>query len=114
MKFLLDENVHKGLFSFLVKPGHDVRLSPKGIKNGKVFELSVREERILISRDADFLDAVLYPSSKHFGIFLLRILPRDLEAQKRAISRLLEQFPMSDEVKGKVVKLLPDEEFEFL
>ena len=43
MKFLLDENVHRGLFSFLVESGHDVKLSPKGIKNGQVLEISIKE-----------------------------------------------------------------------
>jgi predicted nuclease of predicted toxin-antitoxin system len=114
MKFLLDENVHHGLFRFLVKSGHDVKLSPKSIKNGKVFELAVGEERILISRDADFIDLPLYHPSGHFGIWLLRIHPRDLEAQKRATSKLLEQFPSPEEFKGKVIKILPDEKFEFL
>ncbi len=114
MKFLLDENVHHGLFRFLVKSGHDVKLSPKSIKNGMVFELAVGEERILISRDADFIDPFLYYPSRHFGIWLLRIHPRDLEAQKRATSRLLKQFSLPEEFKGKIIKILPDEEFEFL
>jgi len=41
MKFLLDENVHRGLFSFLIKLGYEVKLSPKAIKNGEVFRLIV-------------------------------------------------------------------------
>ena len=111
MKFLLDENVHRGLFSFLVDLGHDVKLSPKSIKNGKVFELALKEERVLISQDADFS---AYKSSKHFGIFLLRIRPRDLETQKRAISILLKKFLNVEGFRDKFVKISSDEDFEFL
>ena len=114
MKFLLDENVHRGLFSFLSKLGHDVKLSPKSIENGMVFELSLKEERILISRDADFLDFSSFPSSKHFGMFLMRVPPKDLEAQKRVISKLLKQFPNAEELRGKVIKLSSADDFEFL
>ena len=111
MKFLLDENVHKGLSSFLSKLGHDVKTSPKTISNGKVFELSLSEQRLLITRDVDFLDSP-FISSKHFGIWLLRIRPRDLESQKRQISKLLKQRS-PEEFEGKIIKLLPDD-FEFL
>ena len=114
MKFLLDENVHRGLLSFIAKLGHDAKLSPKGIVNGKVFELALKEESILISRDSDFTDMPEFASSKHSGIILLRVRPRDLESQKRALSKLLEEFSKADEFKGKVIKILPDESFEFL
>ena len=114
MKLLLDENVHRGLFSFLAKLGHDAKLSPKGVVNGKVFELAIKEESILISRDSDFIDKPEFASSKHFGIILLRIKPRDLESQKRAVSKLLDKFSNAEEFNGKVIKILPDETFEFL
>jgi len=65
MKFLLDENVHKGLFSFLLKLGHDVKLSPKSIKNGEVFALALKEERLLVSRDEDFVN---YPQTEVWGV----------------------------------------------
>ena len=47
MKILLDENVHRGLFSFLTESGNDVKLAPKGFKNSRLFRLSVEEERLL-------------------------------------------------------------------
>ena len=112
MKFLLDENVHRGLFSFLIKLGHDVKLSPKGFANGQVFGLAIEEKRILISRDGDFLNTSIYSSSKHSGIFLIRIAPGDLETQKKSISDLLKKFPEVDNFKGKAVILFP-ENFKF-
>jgi len=113
MKFVFDENVHHGLFSFLIKLGHDVKLSPKSVTNSEVFNLAIMEERILITRDAHFSNSSLYPPSKNFGIWLLRIPPRDLEAQKKSILNLLSQFARAEEFEGKVVILSP-EKFEFM
>ena len=56
MKFLIDENVHKGLYYYLINRGYDVKLSPKSARNGNLFSLMVIEERILITRDSDFLN----------------------------------------------------------
>lgn len=97
MKILLDENVHRGLSSFLTASGHEVKLAPKGFKNGRLFRISVEEERLLITRDSDFSKPP-YASSEHFGIILLRIPPRDLEAQKTAIS---EMFKSETDFKDK-------------
>jgi len=36
MKFLLDENVNRGLAPFLLELKHQVKFVPKGIKNGQV------------------------------------------------------------------------------
>jgi len=55
MKLLLDENVHGELFSFLRKQGYDVRVYLKGSRDTAVFEMAQQEQRILITRDADFL-----------------------------------------------------------
>ena len=111
MEFLLDENVHWGLFSFLKESGHDVKSSPKGIRNSKLFELALEERRVLITRDSDFLDKSLYPASKHFGIILLRVSAEDLELQKKAISRFLEKVK---ELRGKVVVLFSDKRVKIL
>ncbi|MEK6873642.1 MAG: DUF5615 family PIN-like protein [Nanoarchaeota archaeon] len=73
MKFLLDENVHRDISYFLKDLGHDVLLCPKGIENGEVFNLAIKEKRILITRDADFLETYVYPRENHFGILLMRI-----------------------------------------
>lgn len=113
MKLLLDENVHHGLVPFLAKLGHKVRLSPKGIVNGEVFKLAIKEKRILVTRDDDFLNSSIFPSAKHFGIWLLRVPARDLEGQKRSILELLDQMDGAQEFKGRAVILFP-EEFEFV
>jgi predicted nuclease of predicted toxin-antitoxin system len=66
MKFLLDENVHRGLYFFLSKLGHDAKLTPKTIENGEVFRLSISEQRLLITRDKDTIQSSGYIYIVHF------------------------------------------------
>jgi predicted nuclease of predicted toxin-antitoxin system len=109
MKFLLDENVHFGLYSFLKNLGHDVKLTPKTISNGEVFNLALEEQRVLVSRDADFLDSSFATTRKHFGIFILRVPPKDLKEQELSISNLLSKYPDLDD---KVFILTSRDKFE--
>jgi len=111
MKFLLDENVHRGLFFFLKELGHDVKLCPKKIENGAVFTLSLSEQRLLITRDKHFTDNP-YSSKEHLGVWLLRIRPKDLSTQKSKISELLNEYS-PEEFKNKVIRLT-EEGHEFI
>lgn len=112
MKFLLDENVHAGLLGFLKSLGHKAIDCPKSIRNGEVFKLALREERILITRDSDFL-AGQFAAFKHCGIILLRVPARDIEAQKMAFSSLLEANSSANDFLGMVVRINPDGSFGF-
>lgn len=109
MKFLLDENVHRGLSVFLIKEKHDVKLCPKGIKNGEVIQLALEGGRTLISRDSDFLKHSIFPN--HFGIIILRMKPEDLEMQKRILSRFLSKYP---DIEGKTVIIFSEDKVEFV
>ena len=113
MKFLLDENIHRGLFYFLDKLKYDIKLCPKGIKNGDVFKLAREEERVFISQDNDFLD-LKYTSSNHFGIILFKISSTNIEIQKEMILKLLKKYSTNEQLKGKVILLKPDRTIEFL
>jgi predicted nuclease of predicted toxin-antitoxin system len=108
MKFLIDENVHRGLFFFLKEKGYDAKLCPKGIMNGQVFRLSLSEKRILITRDSDFLKNKLF-SLEHSGIIILKISPEDIESQRQSIFRLLES---TDSLDGKIILLFSDKSEE--
>ncbi len=57
----------KSLYISLYKLGHDVKLCPKSIENGEVFELSLSEKRLLITRDKHFVYNP-YSLSKHLGV----------------------------------------------
>src|SRR3989344_6108749 len=113
MKILLDENVHSGLVNFLKGLGNEVIQPPKGIKNGMIFAFAQKESCILLTRDNDFLNEP-FITTKHEGIIFLRVHPKDLEAQKRALTKLLMFFTSPDKLKNKINKLLPNEEYELV
>ena len=55
----MDEGVPKSVLKTLQEAGHDAKrvqdLSPRGISNGAVMGLASSTERILLTRDSDFL-----------------------------------------------------------
>lgn len=68
MKILLDENFPEGFKKDLSKLGHDVshiNRIKKGMKDREVFDLAIKEKRIIISNDMDFKD---YIKNSHYGI----------------------------------------------
>lgn len=89
MRFLLDENVHRGLLPFLTDLKHDVKPSPKGLTNGAVLQLAISEKRILITHDTDFAKDQLV--EQHPGIILVRIPPRNIQVLKSQAQLLLSQ-----------------------
>lgn len=68
MKLLLDENFPEGFKKELSKLGHDVlhiNKIKKGLKDKEVFDLAIKDKRIIISNDMDFKSYIKY---KHYGI----------------------------------------------
>ena len=64
MKFIVDAQLPKALSDFLCSKGHDsihtLDLPDKNkTVDGYINDLSVREDRIVISKDADFLETFL-------------------------------------------------------
>ncbi len=75
MKFLADENVSRTLVVKLRLEGFDVKdIKEKqlyGISDEDVLKIAVKEKRIIITHDKDFLD-FFNKSVLHSGIILLR------------------------------------------
>jgi len=110
MKFFLDENVHKGLFFFLIKLRYDVKLCPQGIIDDEVLNLSIKENRILITRDSDFLNKES-KNKFHSGIILIRINPGNIKDQKTAVLNLIRLHPNFN---NKIIKILSKDNFKQL
>ena len=75
MRFLIDEDVDVRVVRLLRTLGHDAKRVPSGTLNGAVIRLAAEENRVLISRDADFTDSENFPPSKYPGIIHLDIHP---------------------------------------
>ena len=102
MRALLDEDVHVGVLNWLIKSGHDTIRVPSGIKNGDVLKLAHCESRVLITRDKDFLNRLMYPPSQYQGIVVLRVHPPQLEKLIAALQALFVKLP-NPLFAGKVV-----------
>lgn len=68
LKFLLDENIPKIIKRFLEDKEYIVEYTPKGIKNTELASLALEKEAVLLSRDKDFINTVLFPPKEFFGI----------------------------------------------
>ena len=109
MRVLLDEDVHVKLIDWLVSSGHDVARVPSGTKNGQVLALALQQNRILITRDKDFSNRLMYPPSRYLGIVVLRVHPPLLEKLISVLRRLLAEV-QPEQFKGRVF-LLEEEEY---
>ncbi len=76
MKFLVDHNVGCGVAQALQADGHDaifVGDVDLHMSDADVLAWAVREQRILITQDADFGALVYHSGQPHVGIVLLRM-----------------------------------------
>ena len=76
MKLLLDADVPRSFLSRLKDYGHDVSdvrdISKTALKDAEIFAIAQKENRILITRDLDFSNILMYPPVKSCGIIVLR------------------------------------------
>ena len=106
LKFLVDEDLHRGIAQFLQAQGHDVLFVPKGVKNGSVFALAVRTKRTLVSGDKDFLDTTLFPPNKTTGVIVIRTHPPSPANIIPLLETLLRTVPQKT-LRGRLVVLEP-------
>ena len=107
MRFLLDENLHVGVGTFLQGKTHDVKRVPSGIENGDVLALAITERRILLTQDKDFLDAKHHAPKKGSGVICIRIHPPILDHMVQALEQLLSNRS-ENELDGAIFSLDTD------
>ena len=105
MKFLLDENVPKQVKSFLESRGYEAEYSPKGLKNRELASLALSGGYVLVTRDRDFANTVLYPPKRFHGIVILHIHPPKAERLIEGVKRLLARV---ESYKGKLIIVRDD------
>ena len=106
MKFLLDENVPKSLGKFLKEEEYEVdtlqSLKKQGISNGKVAELALKINAIILTFDQDFtlLSKDLQSKSR---VIYIKIHPRDpkiaLDLLKKYLNDAISILTKPDTVK---------------
>ena len=77
MKFLLDADVPRSVGKVLVSLGHDVTdirdIGGLAVADAAIYGLIRKQDRILITRDLDFSNILLYPPPSNAGIIVLRV-----------------------------------------
>ena len=101
-RFLLDENVRRELYPFLKKHHFNVKLCPKGLRNGTIAKFCLSEARTLVTNDDDFLRM----STKEIhSIIWLKIPQNDPKGLIKAFTQFLDSSPSN--LKGSIITLLP-------
>jgi len=103
LKFLLDENVRVELSSFLKSKGIDATLVSKGSSDEKVASFSKKEERVLVTNDADFATSGMYSEEKLFALVWLRVTQSDAEELLSSFGLFLTEI--KEDLEGKAVVL---------
>lgn len=113
VKFLADEGFSLPIASILRDKGYDVEwvgdIAP-GADDTKIFEISRKDSRIILTEDKDFGELAVRFNHKTSGIILLRI---DLDQKGLREKKILELFRnFSDKLKGHIV-VIDREKFRF-
>lgn len=87
-KLLLDENVRIELYKFLESLGIDIKPSPKGTTDTKLAGISLKEKRIFVTNDQDFIE---YSKDKIFSVIWLKIPQNDPNELVFSFKKLLDE-----------------------
>ncbi len=76
LSFLIDENPPRILVQVLRRKGYKARhildLLPQGSSDVKIYALAQQSQSIVVSRDVEFGNVLLYPPGTHSGIIVVR------------------------------------------
>ena len=96
--------IHKEIVRALTHLRHDVMKCPKGLKNGQVYQLAKKEERIILTQDKDFSDSKRYPASETAGIVCVRVFPPTIANVLSKVKRFVQETN-PENVSGKLIIL---------
>ncbi len=100
MKFLLDADVPRSIGSMLISQGHDVidirDIKPPGTSDTQIYHLIKEQGRILITRDLDFSNILLYPPPSNAGIIVLRTHLFSVSELVKIVEDIVTRFSSSE------------------
>jgi len=111
LHFKLDENVPWILKKLIEQLGdHQVdsvfHQNLTGISDKDLIAHCFKENKVLITLDHDFMNAILYPKDKHKGIIILCPSTQGKKAVKELFKKFLKKYSL-DETSGKVIMVFP-------
>ncbi|MGO9105206.1 MAG: DUF5615 family PIN-like protein [Dissulfurispiraceae bacterium] len=97
MKFLIDANVPRSTHKIVETLGHDVTdvrdILPSASPDTEVASLALNENRIIITRDQDFANILLYPPERYPGIIVLKVRAMKPSEMNNLIELFLKNNP---------------------
>lgn len=106
MRFFCDQNITVETTEFLHRQGHDVS-STRDVglaeaPDDEVLAFAIKEDRVLLTYNADFGDIRLFPIGTHAGIIRLRIAEQTSEVLHPVLLSSLADLAGRD-LSGKLV-----------
>ena len=109
MKFLIDQDVYAITVSFLKQLGHDVvcvaDIGYSSATDSELLGIAQEQERILITRDRDFVRLV-FADNVGKGVIYLRIIPSNLYEIHEELKLILSSYS-EKELKNAFVVVEP-------
>ena len=106
MRFLLDENLSPAHAATLRRMGHDAvsvaELGLSGSDDPVVWDAASRQQRILVTLDADFANVLRFPPAGTPGVIRIRLHPPTELAIDDALRRAIPRLEGID-LEGKLV-----------
>jgi len=108
LRLLIDANMPRLITRSLTALGYDVvdirDVEVPGVADERIFEIAQQEGRVIITRDQDFGNVLLYPPGFHSGIIVLKTQALSSESIKDLLVRFLAEIK-EDEVSGSLIIL---------
>ncbi len=104
MNFVVDENATTLIVVDLRKLGHTVfsihESAYKGLKNGLVYDLALKQKAVLVTRDYHFLNPLRYPTKNLAGLVFIRAGNLAGPEERKLVMDFLNSFPL-EKLNGK-------------
>lgn len=108
LKFLIDANIPRLVAHTLIALRYDVvdirDVERPGIADDCIFEIAQQEGRVILTRDQDFGNVLLYPPGLHAGIVILKTRAQSSESIRDLLINFLAGIG-EDEIRGSLIIL---------
>lgn len=93
LRFLIDENVPKSVSLFLIKQKYNIKLArdiKSELTDKEVLQIAIKEKRIILSNDKDFIDLAMH--HREVNIVLFDFLNQGSDIRITALKKILPKL----------------------
>ena len=107
--FIIDENIPPYIGECIKGLGYSIieiyQKEYKGMSDDEIFNLAIKEERVIITFDRHFSNIFKYPLNLHFGIIVIKIEPPVIEDIIESLKKLLKKVDKLEYFKNSLIIL---------